>query len=1626
MRTPRLIIVLVGFLFATAIVATPGYMRGEFFSPASALNSPPVASNDNYTKHGSGTIGPLLQNDFDPDGDPMSVQLLTYPTRGQLFGLDGNSFSYRLDNNTYTGTDSFTYRACAGTCSDAAIVTITFVNGAPVGNNDSYTVHGGTIIGPMLANDSDPDGDIVGFTFNTGASHGIVYGLANPNPDDVKQYVPNHGYTGTDSFTYKACDGFGLCSPPVTVTLNVVNKPPVPGPDFYVVRGDNLIGPLMANDSDPEGDYLIGPSVTVGASHGTVMGLADPNPADVKQFLPNAGFAGIDSFQYAIGDYLGASATTTVTLFVLERDDAENAGPTSCNARTGEPVNVTNGNMYLQQTDYHLPGVGPELNIARTYNSKLQKDGLFGRGWSTVYDASIKVYDATFIRLNLPDGRAVYFTRPNSSSAFAPVEKDFHGHVTQSVDGDFTLSFKDGSTHQFGAAGKLLSLADRYNNQTSLTYDAGGKLLSASDPFGRIVSFTTNTNGHVLSISDTMGTIATYTYGAERQLLSTTYADNSAFQFSYDGSSRLTSVTDALGNVLESHTYDSLGRALTSEKQGGVERYTLNYVSDTQTDVTDALGHVTKYTFDKSKGRNVVTRVEGICSCGGSSSQIKTWTYDTQLNVSAKTNGLGQTTTYTYDANGNRLSATGVLGSSSYTYNELGQVLTTTDAMGGVTTNAFDAAGNLVSVKDALNNRTTFTYNQRGELLTMSNALGKVTTLAYDASGNIKQATDALGGVTKFAYDARGRLTNATDALNFVTSYDYDAAGRVNEMTRPDLSSITFTYDLAGRRTKVTDAMNNSTSFAYDGAYRLTGETDALGKSVSYTYDLMSNLTAATDQLGRTTNVEYDDFNRPIKTILPPAVAGATRLQETITYDAVGNVASRTDQAGRVSSFEYDTANRLVKVTDPALQITRYEYNARSNVTALVDAINQRYTFDYDALGRATAATRAGLLMSFAYDAVGNRIQRTDYNNLTTGYTYDALNRLSKVTYPDASMVNYGYDKLSQLTSAANVNGTVGFTYDNMGRATSTTDVFGQVLNYTYDANGRRTDLSFGAITNASYAYDAVNRLTTITDNSNLTVSYVYDETSKLTSRTLPNSVATTYTYDGLDRLTQLNDAKRRKVIADNQYSYNNAGDITQNIDQSGTHAYGYDVLDRLTSATYTGTAAESYAYDGVGNRTTSHKSVTYGYQPFNRLTTTTTASYIYNNNGNMILKSDTSGTTQFVWDFENRLTQVVTPSSGSVIYKYDALGRRIQRTPTSGVSTNFVHDGQDVVKDINSDGSTVEYLNGPGVDNKIRQMGSANKSTYYFGQNHLGSTTALTDPKGQLVERITYDGYGNSTGSARTRYDFTGRERDSDSGLLYYRARWYDPQVGRFISEDPIGLAGGINAFAYVSNSPQNRTDPSGLYDVDVHYYLTYYLALKTGCFSDADARLIAEGNQDSDESDRKKPGWGNFIGWSGQPTIVPDYAQRYRNIAFHTFGTPAQNTSRAAELRAQAYSNGGNPFLFGTYLHFLQDSFSHRDFAGNNTWGQATGGQRVDHTNFDPKKAMDMARATFDALLAFGKRNGCGCNGEPDWKVVQDFIDVGYARWNPLDFGWQVSDAQLRRKIQILGLPWRSSNGR
>lgn len=1123
----------------------------------------------------------------------------------------------------------------------------------------------------------------------------------------------------------------------------------------------------------------------------------------------------------------------SITVYVSPNDNAEESGPsgsspsgpggggpTSCPVNggpppdPGEPINVTNGNMYIQQTDYRAGGLSG-LEIMRTYNSKNQFAGLFGYGWSSILDESVVVYGTDLLRLNLPDGRAVYLARPTGSNIYTAKQPlNFYGQVVKNVDNTYTLTFKDGRVHQFNTNGRLVSFADRNGNVTTLTLNGSGNPTMLTDPAGRTLTFTYDAQTKIGTMSDSVGTIATYVHAFLGRLTSVTYADGSKYVFTdtFSGNNvYLTTVKDALNNVLESHTYDAQGRALTSERAGnGTNRYTFTYVSATETDVTDALNRVSKYFFDTSTGRNVVTRIEGSCACG--SSQVSQWTYDDQLNVTSQTDGLNHTTTFSYDASGNRLTQTNATGTVTYTYNSLGQILTMTDQMSGTWTYTYDAHGNLLTAKDTLNNTTTLTYNAKGQLLTVTDPRNNTTTLTYHATnGDLIRHTDTLNNQSDMARDARGRLMSTTNALSQVTSYEYDLAGRLKKIIYPDTNFVLVTYDLAGRRTKIKDPRGYETTFAYDAAYRLTSVTNADNKTTSYVYDAMSNLTSVTDALSRTTNYTYDDFDRLTKVKYPEPSAGAGRPEENYTYDFGGNLLTKTDQVSGVTTFTYDSADRLSTTVDAAQKTTTFEYNARSLMTAVVDPISQRYEFTYDALGRRTQDKKGTATMSYGYDAAGNRNQRTDFNGAITNYTYDALNRLTTISYPDTTSATYGYDVLSRMTTATNAAGAVTIAYDNRGRVSSVTDVFGQVVSYGYDASSNRTQLSLNAASSATYQYDVINRLTQLTDNASLNTTFSYDATDKLTSRTLPNGVVSTYQYDALNRLTRLKHVKGANTLADFQYQLNTLNNISQITDGAGAHNYSYDALYRLTGATHpAGQTNESYTYDDVGNRTASSQGSSYTYQSFNRLVGANGASFGYDTNGNQVSKTDASGTWTYTWDYENRLKQASLSGGVTVNYTYDALGRRVQRTSSTSGTAKFVYDGLDVIRDLDGSGATVaDYLNAPGIDNKLRQSVSGTAS--YFLGDHLGSTRALADASGNVSSSLTYDSFGATT-SAATRYTFTGREQDDDVGLIYFRARWYDPAQGRFISEDPIGFNGGMNWYAYVNNSPLNAIDPYGL----------------------------------------------------------------------------------------------------------------------------------------------------------------------------------------------------------------------
>ena len=734
---------------------------------------------------------------------------------------------------------------------------------------------------------------------------------------------------------------------------------------------------------------------------------------------------------------------------------------------------------------------------------------------------------------------------------------------------------------------------------------------------------------------------------------------------------------------------------------------------------------------------------------------------------------------------GTGCSSCSMRGNISQTPDANGNVLTSTDDQGNVTSYTYDPNSNVASISKPLNGATTatssYTYNSFGEVLTSTDPLGNTTTNTYDAHGNLLTVTSPApngstpASVTQFQYATNGELTQITDPKGNVTKLTYTPVGLIASITDTQNNTTSYQYDSMGDRTAVIDPVNGSnhpTSFTYDAMSRLTGITYPDGSTASFTYDIRGRRITATDQNGKTTTYTYDD------------------------------------------------ADRLTAVTDPANHTTQYNYDTEDNLLSITDANGHTTQFAYNARGWVTQTTfPSSLTESYNYDLVGNLLSKTDRKGNTIQYVYDALYRLTSKTYPDSTGVEYAYDLAGKVLQVSDPTGSYGFAYDNMGRLIGTSTQYsflsGTYANaYTYDAASNRTSLTApdGSIT--TYGYDTLNRLNGLASSWAGSFGFSYDALSRRTSLTRPNGITTSYAYDSVSHLLSVLHKAGANTLDGASYTYDPAGNRTAKANYLNgiTSNYSYDPIYELTQVTQGGSTTESYTYDPVGNRLSSSGVPNYNYNVSNELTSDSSGGFTYDANGNTL--TDSSGKS-YTWDFENRLMQAVVPGTngGTTTFKYDPFGRRIEKISPTAASI-FVYDGVNLIETVNGSGGEVaSYTQMQNIDETLAELRGS--TTDYYQPDGLGSITSLSGSSGTLANTYTYDSFGNlttSAGTVRNYFQYTGREFDPETGIYEYRARYYDPVSGRFISEDPTRFRTGINFYKYASNDPLLFRDPSGL----------------------------------------------------------------------------------------------------------------------------------------------------------------------------------------------------------------------
>src|ERR1700678_163581 len=583
------------------------------------------------------------------------------------------------------------------------------------------------------------------------------------------------------------------------------------------------------------------------------------------------------------------------------------------------------------------------------------------------------------------------------------------------------------------------------------------------------------------------------------------------------------------------------------------------------------------------------------------------------------------------------------------------------------------------------------------------------------------------------------------------------------------------------------------------------------------------NRTPVTDALGNVTTFAYDAGDRLITITYPPAQSGGSSTTSTFTYDSRGRRTSVTDPNGKSTSYAYDAADRLTTVTDAAGNVTTYTYDTENNLLGITDANGHTTNFTYDAFGRVTQTTfPSSFYESYAYDAIGNLTSKTDRKGQTIQYVYDALNRLTQKNYPDSTSAAYTYDLASRIQQVNDPTGTYAFAYDNMGRLIGTTTNYSFLSGttftnaYTYDANSNRTGYTAPDGSTNTYTYDTLNRLTTLRNSWAGSFIFTYDTLGRRTQMTRPNGVNTNYTYDSLSRLLTVLHQNGASTIDGASYTVDAIGNRTSKTDRlaSVNSNYTFDPLYQLTQVNQATSTTENYAYDSAGNRLSSLIAATSSYNASNQLTSNSNAAYTYDANGNTIGKTDSTGTTNYTWDFENRLTSVaLSGTGGSVSFKYDLFGRRIYKS-YANATTVYVYSGDSIAETTDAAGNVVtRYAQGQNIDEPLAMQQSG--TTSYYHADGLGSLTSLSNTSGALAQTYTFDSFGRQTaasGSLTNAYQYSGRELDSETGLYYYRARYYDQSTARFMSEDPIGFNGGSNFYRYANNIPTILIDPSGL----------------------------------------------------------------------------------------------------------------------------------------------------------------------------------------------------------------------
>ncbi|MBM6671184.1 AHH domain-containing protein [Phocaeicola coprophilus] len=1031
---------------------------------------------------------------------------------------------------------------------------------------------------------------------------------------------------------------------------------------------------------------------------------------------------------------------------------------------TGHPVDVASGTFFTDEEDFWLDGPVP-LSWERTWYSRSEYRGPLGNGWHHAYDMGVVAGDGT-LTLRMADGIPVAFPLPTEEKpSFLPSERkearrEKDGYCVWDLDEDLYYRF---TQKEYDSVRLLESVSDANGFAIRLAYDGKGRLQGITDSAGRHLSVECDPeSGRITEIRgphpENAGEeimLASYEYDADGNLVCQRNAVGDAMRYGYAG--RLI-VKETWRNGLNwFFEYDGTepgARCVHTWGDGGIYDHKLKYL-DGVTEVLDSHDRLTVY-----RHKNGL-----VCRKTGPTGEEYRWKYSVHRRLLRETDAAGGATRYRYDRWGNCTDMSG--------------------PDGGSVSAAFFRKGGLrnrpVSVTTADGGTWTFAYDAKGNLTERTNPEGAKTRIRY-AGGLAESVTDPYGVVTRLSYDAMHNLTGASDSRGNASGYRYDLLGRCTRVTNPKGAVQERRYDDAGRVTEVDDFDGNHIRLKYDGIDNLLEYRDDL-QTVEYAYSGMWKLTHRRDSRG-------------------------------------------------VVAFRYDREERLVHVVNERMQRYEFELDAAGNVIAETGFDRGRRTYLRDRAGRVASETLpSGIVREYGYDNA-SRVTRVSY--VTTDepdqtYRYGISGRLAEAARGE-SRVEFAYNALGLPVTETADGETITRTYDKTGRILSLQSTLGANLEYIRNGFGELAEFRAGdGIGSGEMPWKSQHR---------------YDTLGFEVERLLPGGVMRSFGYADIGRLVDARTRKDARTRHLRRYRWGKADRLLATEDSRyGTARYGYAPNGQLEHAGYGDGTEQWRKSDSVGNLYPDPDCTVRRFLKGGAMEQDGKWHCEYDKDGNLTERYIGTGRWldgkkehwRYRWNADGSLAKVIRPDGKEVAFEYDALGRRLSKSFGTTV-TRWMWNGNVPLHQWRQKRVYSREQDAWLVDGKRRE-----RTLWLFEEesfvpaamiregracsivtDHLGTPTQAYDADGNEVWSRVLDMNGEvveETGNVgMVPFLFQGQYYDRETGMAYNRFRYYSPQMGMYISQDPIGLNGGItNIYAYVYNT-NTWIDILGLNSTDLN----------------------------------------------------------------------------------------------------------------------------------------------------------------------------------------------------------------